>query len=493
VLKLIDFLTELRRRKVWLFGGMYLAIAWMLFEVAIALEDTLALPNWVDQVALVLLMLGFPITLFLAWAQESTTKNVSTVQAQSPTKRQADLKGPPSVAVLPFENLSDNPEQAYFADGITEDLITALSHFPWLFVVSRGTSFSYKGESVKASRVADDLGVRYIVEGCVRMSSSRLRTNVQLVDAVNDRHIWAENYDRPTGDLFDLQDEIIQRITGVLVPALSGAEMERYQRENRPKLDAWSAYQKGLLHYYRPYSDVDHAESRRLFDLSIKLDPNFSDAHAMIAMMGVYSINSGQTSYTGSKDEILAEAKLAAERAVQLDERNALAHVALGRVNQLAGLNRVAISEGEIATRLNPNLAIAHYEFGFILYESGKLEESIRSFDRAIELSPNDPSRWNFFLLKGIALLLLGEFDRAIDNFEESSRLRPLAFWPFVGLAAAYVAQERTEDAQTAINTVLERNPDWTVTKMSGVFATLPSTLREIWLDYMRKAGLPEG
>ena len=493
VLNLNDFFMELRRRKVWLFGGMYLAIAWVLLEVAIAVEDTLTLPNWVDQVVLVFLVLGFPVTLLLAWAQESTHQDVSTVQPKSLAKKQSDLNGPPSIAVLPFENLSDNPEQAYFADGMTEDLITALSRFPWLFVISRSTSFSYKGESVKAGRVADDLGVRYIVEGCVRMSSSRLRITVQLIDAVNDRHIWAENYDRPTGDIFNLQDEIIQRITGVLVPALSGAERERYQRENRPKLDAWAAYQKGLLYYYRPYSDADHAESRRLFDLSVQLDPNFAEAHAMIAMMGVYSINSGQTSYTGSKDEILSEAKLAAERAVGLDERNPLAHVALGRVNQLAGLPRTAISEGEIATRLNPNLAIAHYELGFILYESGRLEESIQSFDKAIELSPNDPSRWNFFLLKAIALLLQGEFDPAIENFEESSRLRPSAFWPFVGLAATYVAQGRTEDAQAAINTVLEHNPDWTVAKMSEVFATLPSAHREKWLDYMRKAGLPEG
>jgi TolB-like protein/Flp pilus assembly protein TadD len=488
-----EFFKELRRRKVWLFGVMYLAMAWVLIEVAIALETTLALPNWVDQIVLVLLALGFPVALLLAWANESTPQHESAVEAESVTARQADLGGPPSIAVLPFDNLSDSPEKAYFADGMTEDLITALSRFPWLFVISRGTSFSYRGESVKASRVAGDLGVRYIVEGCVRMSSSRLRLTVQLIDAVNDRHVWAENYDRPTGDLFDLQDEISQTITGVLVPALSGAERERYQRENRPQLDAWAAYQKGLMYYYRPYSDADHAESRRLFDQSIELDPNFADAHAMIAMMGVYSINSGQTSYTGSKDEILSEAKLAAERAVQLDDRNALAYVALGRVNQLAGDHRVAISEGETATRLNPNLAIAHYELGFILYESGRLEDSIQCFDKAIELSPNDPSRWNFFLLKAIALLLLGEFDQAIASFEESSLLRPTAFWPFVGLAAAYTAQERTEDAQAAINATLERNPNWTVAKMSGVFATLPQRHRVTWLNYMRKAGLPEG
>jgi adenylate cyclase len=489
----MEFLKELSRRKVWLFAGLYLAMAWVLLEVAMAIEATLALPTWVDQTTLVLLVLGFPVVLLLAWAQESTPRDKLTVDAESITSKQADLNGQPSVAVLPFENLSDSPEQAYFADGMTEDLITALSRFPWLFVVSRGTSFSYKGESVKASQVAGELGVRYIVEGRVRISSSRLRITVQLIDALNDRHVWAENYDRPTGDLFDLQDEISQTITGVLVPALSCAERERYQRENRPQLDAWAAYQQGLIHYYRPYTDADHAEGRRLFDQSIQLDPNFADAHAMIAMMGVYSINSGQTSYTSSRDEILSESKRAAECAVQLNDRNALAYVALGRVNQLAGQHGVAISEGETATRLNPNLAIAHHELGFILYESGRLEESIPCFDKAIKLSPNDPSRWNFIFLKACALLLLGEFDRAIASFEESSRLRPTAFWPFLGLAAAYAAQERAEDAQAAINAVLERNPDWTVAKMTGIFVTSPDRQRELWLNYMRKAGLPEG
>jgi TolB-like protein/Flp pilus assembly protein TadD len=489
---MIDFFKELRRRKVWLFGGMYLAMAWVLIEVAVTLETTLALPNWVDQIVMVLLALGFPVVLLLTWAQESTPAREPAVDPESIKNKQADLHGPPSIAVLPLENLSDSSENAYFADGMTEDLITALSRFPWLFVISRGTSFSYKGKSVKASQVADDLGVSYIVEGCVRMSSSRLRITVQLIDAVNDRQVWAENYDRTTGDLFELQDEISQAITGVLVPALSGAERERYQRENRPKLDAWAAYQKGLMYYYRPYSDADHAQSRKLFDQSIQLDPNFADAHAMIAMMGVYSINSGQTSYTGTKAEIISEAKLAAERAVQLDDRNALAYVALGRVNQLAGNSRVAISQGETATKLNPNLAIAFHELGFILYGAGQLEESIPCFDRAIKLSPNDPSRWNFFLLKAIALLLLGEFDRAIASFDQSSQLRPSAFWPFLGLAAAYVAQERTEDAQAAINSVLERNPDWTLAKMSRVFAGSPQEHRETWANYMRKAGLPE-
>jgi TolB-like protein len=397
-----------------------------------------------------------------------------------------------SIAVLPFACFSSDPEQEFFADGIVEDLITALSRFPWLFVISRGTSFSYKGQKTQASRLAVDLGIRYLVEGSVRMSSSRLRVTVQLVDAVKDRHVWAENYDRPTGDLFDLQDEIAQTITGVLVPALSSAERGRYLRESRPTLDAWAAYQKGLAYYYRPYSDEDHAETKRLFDQSVQLDPNFSDAHAMIAMMGVYSINSGQTSYTGSRQEILAEARLEGDRAVQLDDSNALAHVALSRVNQLGGQYKTAILQGQTATRLNPNLAVAHHELGFILSECGRLEESIQCFDQAIKLSPNDPSRWNFYYMKSVALYGLGEFEEAILSCEEASHLRPAAFWPFVSLAAIFAAQDRMEDAQAAIAATLERNPDWTIAKMSKVFGRTPNKHLVVWLDDIRKAGLPE-
>jgi adenylate cyclase len=397
----------------------------------------------------------------------------------------------PSIVVLPFMNMSSEPEQAFFSDGIVEDLITALSRFPWLFVISRNTSFSYKGESIQIRRVAEELGVRYVVEGSVRMSSTRLRVTVQLIDATSDRHVWAENYDRPTGDLFDLQDEISQAITGVLVPALGSAERERYRRDNRPSLDAWAAYQKALLYYYRPYDEADHAACRRLLDQSIDIDPNFSDAHAMIAMMGIYSINSGQTSHTGSREEILAEAKQAAQHAVQMDDSNALAHVALGRVYQLGGEYTVAVAEGETATKLNPNLAIAHHELGFILSEIGRLEQSIPCFDKAIRLSPNDPSRWNFFLIKGISLFGLGEFEQAIANLEEASRLRPSAFWPYLGLAAVYVGQGRMEEARTAVNETLKRNPNWTAAQMLNIFGVAPSDHLVRYVDNLRQAGLP--
>ncbi len=416
-----------------------------------------------------------------------------SVQPKEAGGEELILPDKPSIAVLPFDNFSNDPEQDFFADGIVEDLITALSRFPWLFVISRNTSFSYKGENVQAKRVAEELGVRYMVEGSLRMSSSRLRVTVQLIDAVNDRHVWAENYDRPTGDLFDLQDEITQAITGVLVPALSIAERERFQRENHPKLDAWAAYQKGLAHYYQPYSDENHAESSRLFNQSIKLDPNFSDAYAMIAMMGIYSIRSGQTSYTGTREQIIADARKAAERAVQLEDNNALAHLALAPTLQLSGQHGAGVQECETAVRLNPNLALAHHELAFCLFTAGRLEESVESYDRAIRLSPNDPARWNFYLLKGFSLTCLGEYDRAIDTLGEASRLRSTAFWPHVCMAAAYCGLGQMDQAKAAIGEALERKPDWTVAKTVATFGTVPLEHIEHWADLMGQAGLPAG
>ncbi len=406
------------------------------------------------------------------------------------TLAEADM---PSIAALPFTNLSSNPEQEFFADGIVEDLIMALSRFAWLFVIARNSCFSYKGKTVQSAQVAEELGVRYVVEGSVRQSATRIRVTAQLIDAIHNRSVWSQTYDRPTGDLFDIQDDISQSITGVMVPALSEAERERCLRSTRPSLDAWEAYQKGLAHYYRPYSDEDHAAARGFFDQSITLDPGFSDAHAMIAMMGVYAVNSGQSSYKGTQHEIQEEAKLAAERAVQADDNNALAHVALGRINDILGNTGTAIAECRTAVSLNPNLALAHHELGFVLNNAGHLKESIPCYELAIRLSPNDPSRWNFHLVKGSAFLAMGEQDKAVASYTEAIRLRPKAFWPYLGLAASLVRLGQMTEAADAIKEVLARNPTWTAKKMSDSFAGSEGSHLKDWVDAVRQAGLPEG
>ncbi len=448
--------------------------------------------------------LGGKLDLPFEDAGDKVLKNISEpvrTWLWSSTERLDDLAAPnvlpglpdkPSIAVLPFDNLSSDLEQAYFADGIVEDLITALSRFPWLFVIARNSSFTYKGKSVHTKQVSEELSVRYLVEGSVRKSDTRIRVTAQLIDAVNDHHVWADTYDRPVGDLFDLQDEITQTITGVLVPALSSAERKRSSRSSRPSLDAWEAYQKALAYYYRPYSDGDHAEARRLFDQAIELDPSIADAHVMVALMGVYAVNSGQSSYSSPPEEILAEAARAAERAVQLEDNNSLAHTALGRIRGLLGDEEVGIAECKTAVDLNPNLAVAHHELGFALYYSGQFAEAMLCFEKAIRLSPNDPSRWNFYYMKGCSLYSLGEYEEAIVSLKDAVRLRPAAFWPYTQLASSLAGLGRMEEARAAIQETLARKPDCTVAFVSETTKSLPSDDRKKFLEHLQKAGLPD-
>jgi adenylate cyclase len=424
------------------------------------------------------------------WRWQAIAKAISAPFEQAPLA----LPDKPSIAVLPFDNLSSDPEQEFFADGIVEDLITSLSRFPWLFVIARNSSFTYKGQHVSVKKVAAELGVRYVVEGSVRSSPSRLRVTVQLIDATRDNHVWAENYDRPTGDLFDLQDEITRSITGVLVPALGTAERERTTRNRRPNLDAWQAYQRGLIHFYRPYSHEDHAEARRMFDLALERDPGFSDAHAMTALMCIYAAITGLSSYDAGTQELAAEAMEAALKAVQYGDSNALAHLALARAYSLSGDFDAGVAEGKVAVRLNPNLALAHHELGFILVEAEQYMEACRCFDHALQLSPNDPSRWNFHQLKAVARYAAGTYEDAIPGFKDAMRLRPKAFWPWVFMSACLSAMGRMDEARDALVEAKKLNPNLNAAFFDTYgqrYGRVPPYMARM-LDDLRKAGLPE-
>jgi adenylate cyclase len=412
----------------------------------------------------------------------------------APTVAKSDRKdetSKPSIAVRPFKLLSRDEEQEFLADGIVEDLITALARFQWLSVIGRNSTFAFKGSDTNSSDLAAELGVRYFVEGSVRASPSRVRVNVQLIDAKEDKNIWAETYDRPQGELFDLQDEVTRSITGVLIPALSKAEMDRSMRSNHPTLGAWQSYQKGLAFYYRPFSVEDHAEAKRHFDLAIERDPDFSDAYAMVALMGAYSIRSGQTSYVGTPDEIIADAFQAAEKAVLLDDRGALAHIALGVVKGWMGDLDAAVAECQTAVLLNPNLAQAHHELGFALNYAGRCVDAVNSFDEAIKLSPNDPGRWNFYLLKGSMLFAIGDFDEAIECLNQSARLRPASFFPYVFLAATYIEVKDDAAAQESVSQILKRKADLKIENLRMVFGKAPAEHLVRAMKNLEIAGLP--
>ena len=395
----------------------------------------------------------------------------------------------PSIVVLPFRNLSGDPKEEYFSDGISDDIITELSRNPWLRVLSRDSGFAFKGSTVDMKQVGLELGVQYVVEGSVRRSDERVRVVAQLVDTETGRHVWAERYDRPIGKLFDLQDEITQAVVGALVPTLGMVERKRALRKPPQSLGAWEAYQLGLWHYHQPYNADNQAEARKLFERAIELDPEFADAYAMLALFDYYAVLLGRA---GSPDETLAMAERTAEQAVVLENSNALAHVALARVRSVLRNHESAIAEAETAVALNPNLAVAHYALALALAYAGNGKQAIPSFDRATQLSPNDPSCWSFFHLKSRTLLELRQYEQALSAARSAQRLRPNAFLTYTHSAAALVGLGRLSEACEEIGKARARNPT-----LAMAFFTSESQRYDVFafphfVELLRKAGLPD-
>ena len=404
------------------------------------------------------------------------------------TQQPLQLPDKPSIAVLPFDNMSGDPEQEYFSDGITEDIITALSKFRWFFVIARNSSFTFKGKSVDVKQVAEELGVRYVLEGSVRKAGSRVRITAQLIDAASGNHVWAERYDRELADIFDLQDEMTATIVGAIEPELGSAERERAKRKPPDSLDAWNQYQRGLWHLWR-YTREDADEAERLFQSAIDLDPGFSSAHAGVAYLAVFYVLYG---WTDLPDQTIDRALRAGQLAVSADDKDPFAHFALGRVQAFQGDFESAIAELEKAIDLNPNLALAHYGLGFALTWSGQPREALPYFHKAIRQSPNDPALWSFETTVGFALTHLDERVEALEWLRKSARHPNSFLWPNLNLAVEFVEQEEWDKARAAIDTELELRPDLSVTAVAAMLGSLHPDMKERHLDGLRKAGLPE-
>ena len=343
---------------------------------------------------------------------EQTLKNIAKpvrvyrwTDATAAPASEAPLALPdkPSIAVLPFTNMSGDPEQEYFSDGISEDIITELSRFRSLFVIARNSSFAYKGQSVNVGKIGRELGVQYVVEGSVRKAGNRVRITAQLVEAATGNHIWAERYDRDLDDIFAVQDEVTNAIVTAIEPTLGSVERGRAHRKPTESLDAWESYQRGLWNVYR-YAAQENAEAQSFFRRAIELDPNFAPAHAGLARAITTSVMLG---FGADPASALGEARDTAERAVTLDGDDAFSHAVVGRVNYMLGEHDAAISACETALALNPNLAMAHFDLGEALIYSGRHEESIVEQDAAIRLSPRDPNLWGFLTMKAEAYMAM--------------------------------------------------------------------------------------
>ena len=399
------------------------------------------------------------------------------------------LPDKPSIAVLPFDNLSGDPAQEFFADGMADDIITALSKNRWFFVIARNSSFTYKGRAVAVTQVAKELGVRYVLEGSVQRAGDRIRVNAQLIDADIGTHIWAERYDRNLEDVFAVQDEITEQIVSSIEPELGTAERERARRKPPESLDAWDRFQRGLWHVYH-VNERDHSEAERLMREVVEIDPGFSPAYAYLAFLRYLAVIHGFAEDDAKK---LAEGHALGTKAVTLDRNDPVAHFALARVLTMQGETEGAIAESKIAIGLNPNCPHGHHSLGWALYWGrADAEAALKHFNTALRLNPRDPLRWITLMMIGAALRFLKRYDEAIEWGRAACQYSEADFIPHLHLAASFGQAGRMDEARAAITKALELRPDLTITFMGERYATLHPAMAGPFFDGLRKAGLLE-
>jgi TolB-like protein/Flp pilus assembly protein TadD len=404
-----------------------------------------------------------------------------------------EAEGPPhlSIVVLPFANFGGDPEQEYFVDGITETLTTDLSRISGSFVIARNTAFTYKGKPIDVKAIGRELNVRYVLEGSVQRGGNRMRVNVQLVDAETGNHLWAERFDKPLADLFDMQDEIVARLAGALNSELVAAEARRAERSPRP--DSMDLYFQGLAAAAKGWAPEYAARARGFFERALALDPG--NLEALVAT-GMVDMMSGFVFTTDERAPRLAAAEAAVTRALSVAPNHALAHFVLGFA--LIHTRRVAqgIAECERALALDPNLAMAQWAIGQAKYFIGRGEETEPHLVEALRLSPRDTNANVWLMGAGYAKLQLGDAEAAVSRFRtsiERNRNLPIAH---IGLAVALAQLGRIEDAKAAAASGLALDPSFTVRRMkAGAVTDNPVYLaaRERMYEGMRMAGVPEG
>ena len=404
------------------------------------------------------------------------------------TPKPLPLPDKPSIAVLAFQNMSGDPEQEYFSDGITEDIITALSRIRQFFVIARNTTFTYKGRAVDVQAVAREMGVRYVLEGSVRKAGRRVRISAQLIDGTTGAHLWAERYDRDLEDVFAVQDEITLTVVGAMQPELDRAEQERAWRKPPESLDAWDFFQQGLSEIWRA-GKTDNEEAKRLLKRAVEIDPTFSPPHAYLTYATVQETIRGLA--IASADE-LEQASAHADRAVELDDTDAVAHWAKGLVSPFMGDHELSKQALRRAIELNPSFADAHLQLGQVLVADGNPDEAIPVLETALRLSPNSPREFAVMANIGRAHLHKGEFDEAKRWAERAVRHSPAADWAYLVLLSSLGHMGRAEEARSVRQTYLAKRPTFVI---GDVPRRMPYRRQEdvdFVSDGLRKAGLPE-
>jgi len=399
------------------------------------------------------------------------------------------LPDKPSVAVLPFTNMSGDPEQEYFSDGITEDIITELSRFRSLFVVARNSTFHYKGQSPKVQDVGLELGVQYVVEGSIRKAGNRVRITAQLVEATSGNHIWAERYDRDLEDIFALQDEIAETITAQIEPEVGYVERQRAHRKPPQSLNAWDSYQRAMWHLYQ-FTAQAAEQARTLFHQSISIDPEFAAPYAGLAYQQLYDVMNG---FSEDFADSLRQAEDNVRRALGLDSKDALARFTLGRLYCLKCEYDRSLAELQTALRLNPGFAQIYHGIGFTYTVSGQPADAIPYFEKAIQLSPHDPHLTSFTAMRAFAYLTLRQYEKALESAEDSMRQPNAMVWPRLFRTSALGHLGRLGEAAQALAELLDYQSGLTCERVTELmyYHKNPDDL-SLFVEGLRKAGLPE-
>lgn len=401
----------------------------------------------------------------------------------------SDTRAKPAIAILPFANQSNNPDQEYFSDGITTDLITHLSKHRWLDVVARNTAFGFKGQSINIQDLGQTLHVNYVVEGSVQRSANRVRVNVNLTDCHTGHTLWTDRYDREMADIFALQDEMTEMIAARLEPEIGYAERNRVIHARPANLQAWDCYHLGVYHFYR-FTGPDNEEAQRLLRQSQTLDPLFGEAFAWWA----YAVILGMVYWgTSPTQALLDEALRACDQALSLAPHNATFHALRARVLLARREYGSAILENRTAIDMNPTFAAAYCGLGDSLAYEGQYDEALENFRKSITLSPNDPQLWAFFTYGALALIFKGDYQAALDWTERAANIPNCQYWTTAHRAVALAYLEREAEAKKATEALLRLMPEFSCNfaRTKLFYLRRPEQI-ERYMSGLRKAGVPE-
>jgi len=455
-------------------------------------EEKKAVGRRLSKSALVVAALVVVVGAAVLW-QFVLRPSPSKIEVASKEKMAFPLPDKPSIAVLPFTNMSDDPKQEYFSDGMTEDLITDLSKVSGLLVIARNSTFTYKGKPVKVKQVAEELGVRYVLEGSVRRSGELIRVNAQLIDAMTGNHLWAERYDSKMGEIFALQDQITQRIVSALALKLATGEKELVVQRGTDNVVAYDEFLRGWAHYLR-FTPEDFAKSSASFKKAIELDPNYGRAYAALALLYWTSTTHGGSLQAGvllqGLEIIGEEARLRSREYLQkaMKQPTSIAYNVSSQMYLYRRQHKEAISELERALSLDPNDPSCYQSMGYTLSMAGRPKEAMEFIKRGMRLDPHNPSP--YLRLLGYAHFCLGEVAEAANSVEEALRLNPENVSMGFQLAAFYGLLGRDQEARAALATVIKKVP---IPPLNYIMTSFPFRDRagaDLYAEGLLKAGI---